>query len=47
MTHLLSLDQSELRAMGQRARQMIVQEFSWEAISQKLLEAYAIHASQH
>jgi glycosyltransferase involved in cell wall biosynthesis len=47
MTHLLSLDQSELRAMGQRARQMKVQEFSWEAISQKLLEAYAIHASQH
>ncbi len=41
---LLSLDQSELRVLGQHAQKMIALEFSWETIAKNVLEAYRNYA---
>lgn len=40
LTEAMNLSESELSAMGQRGRELIIQKYSWNAIAKKLMQTY-------
>lgn len=40
---MLSLEESQLCQMGQRAKELVIRNFTWDSVSRKLLDAYQRH----